>query len=70
MGLRSFFSGNSSSTSSETRRPVLDPDSDAVVWATDVERADDATVDRMLAQARADLDAMDARLAEHRRALG
>lgn len=53
MGL---FSRKSDSSDTETRRPVLDPDSDAVVWATDTERADDQTLDRMLAQARADLD--------------
>lgn len=51
-----FFSRSSSTSSSssdaEVRRPVLDPDSDACVWLTDAERADDATVDRALAQAR------------------
>lgn len=45
-------SSSSAPSGTETRRPVLDPDSDAVVWATDAERADDQTLDRMLSEAR------------------
>lgn len=56
MGLFRRSNASSSTGSSEVRRPILDPDSDAIIWATPAEAADEATVDRMLAQARADLD--------------
>lgn len=69
MGLFSRSNSNSTSTSSEVRRPILDPDSDAVVYLNAADASDPASVDRALAAARAELNAMDARLAEHRRSL-
>jgi hypothetical protein len=56
-------STNSSSTTSPTRRPILDPDSDACAWLDAADASDPATVDRALAAVRAELDAMEANLA-------
>lgn len=61
MGL---FSRNASTSTSETRRPILDPDSDAIAWLNAADASDPATVDRALAAARTELDAMAARRAE------
>ena len=67
MGLfRRSSSSSSISSSSETRRPILDPDSQACVWLAAADASDPATVDRALAAARTELDAMDGRLAEAR----
>jgi hypothetical protein len=62
-------SSSSSTSTGEVRRPILDPDSDAIAWLNAADASDPATVDRALAAVRAELDAMDTRLAEHRRAL-
>ncbi|WP_042389725.1 hypothetical protein [Streptacidiphilus melanogenes] len=64
MGLFSRSSRSSSAPASEVRRPILDPDSEACVWLNAADASDPATVDRALAAARVELDAMAARRAE------
>lgn len=52
MGLFSRKTSNATSAPAPVRRPVADPDSDAIIWVTSEEAKDAATVDRLLAEAR------------------